>query len=224
MSKQERSYTTIRRRILDGTYGPGYRLTIDTLARELGMSQVPVREAIRRLEAEGWILYQRNVGPQVSPIDREKWADAMETLCLLEGYATAKAAPRMTPEDTDRLRDLNASMDEAVHQLDLMTFSQLNREFHFRIYGRCPNEYLLQRLDETWARLDTIRTTVLTHVPQRARQALEEHEKITRAIEQKASFDEIERLAREHKRRTMQAYIDYGAQTAAEGHTAGLHL
>jgi DNA-binding GntR family transcriptional regulator len=224
MSKQERSYRTLRQRILDGTYGPGYRLTIDTLAKELGVSQVPIREAIRRLEAEGWIVYKRNVGPQVSPIDREKWADAMETLCLLEGYATARAAARMEIEDLARLRELNASMDEAVHELDLMTFSQLNRKFHYRIYGRCPNEYLVQRLDETWARLDTIRTTVLTHVPQRARQALEEHEEIIRAIEQEASFDKIERLAREHKRRTMQAYVDYETQRAAAAQKAGFGL
>jgi DNA-binding GntR family transcriptional regulator len=221
MSKQERSYVTIRRRILDGTYGPGYRLTIDALARELGMSQVPIREAIRRLEAEGWIVYRRNVGPQVSPIDREKWADAMETLCLLEGYATACAVPYVTPEDLDCLRGFNASMEEAVQELDLMTFSQLNRKFHYAIYARCPNEYLVQRLHETWARLDTIRTTVLTHIPRRARQALKEHEEIIRAIENEASFDEIERLARQHKRRTMQAYIDYEARRAAELQEAG---
>ncbi len=215
MSKQERSYATIRRRILDGTYGPGYRLTIDTLAKELGMSHVPIREAIRRLEAEGLIMYKRNVGPQVSPIDREAWADGMETLALLEGYATAGAATHMKPEDMDRLRELNASMEEAVRGLDLMAFSRFNREFHYQIYGRCSNEYLVQRLDETWARLDAIRTTVLMYIPQRARQGIEEHEEIIGSVEQGASFDEIERLAREHKLRTMQAYVDYEAQRTA---------
>lgn len=224
MSKQERSYKIIRQRILDGTYGPGYRLTIDTLSKELGVSQVPIREAIRRLEAEGWILYKRNVGPQVSPIDREKWADTMETLCLLEGYATAGAARHMEPGDLDRLWELNTSMEEAVRAVDLMTFSQLNRKFHYQIYGRCTNEYLVQRLEETLARLDTIRTTVLMHVPHRARQALEEHEEIIRALEQEASFDNIERLAREHKRRTMQAYIDYEAQRTAAPPEAGFGL
>jgi DNA-binding GntR family transcriptional regulator len=176
------------------------------------VSQVPIREAIRRLEAEGWVVYKRNVGPQVSPIDREKWADAMETLCLLEGYATAIAAPHLTPEEMDLLRDLNASMEEAVRELDLMTFSRLNRRFHFTIYARSPNEYLVQRLEETWARLDTVRTTVLIHVPQRAPQALAEHEEIIKAIEQEAGIDKIERLAREHKRRTMQAYVEYESQ------------
>lgn len=214
MSKQERSYKILRQRIFDGTYGPGYRLTIDALAKELGMSHVPIREAIRRLEAEGLIIYKRNVGPQVSPINREAWADAMETLALLEGYATAGAAARIKSEDTTRLRELNASMEDAVHDLDLVAFSRFNRKFHYQIYSRCPNEYLVQRLDETWARLDAIRTTVLTYVPQRARQAIEEHQEIIEALEQGASFDTIERLAREHKLRTMRAYMDYEARRA----------
>src|SRR5579875_81573 len=68
-SKHERAYAVIRRRILDGTYRPGHRLVIGTLAAELGVSPVPVREAIRRLEAEGRVVYRHNAGPRVAPAD-----------------------------------------------------------------------------------------------------------------------------------------------------------
>lgn len=217
MSKQEQSYRTIRQRILDGTYGPGYRLTIDTLAKEFGVSQVPIREAIRRLEAQGWVLYPRNSGPVVSPIDRETWAEAMETLAVLEGYATAEAAAHMKPKDIARLRDINASMEEAVQALDVMTFSRLNRQFHYEIYRSCSNNYLVGRLKDTWERLDAIRVTVYTYIPSRSRMAIVEHEEIIQAIEQHARFSKIERLARKHKLLTMQVYIAHTVSGARSG-------
>lgn len=209
VSKQERSYQTIRQRILDGTYGPGYRLTIDTLAKEIGVSQVPIREATRRLEAEGWVIYRRNIGPQVSPIDHEKWAQAMVTLAVLEGYATAKAVPHMGAKEIHLLREGNASMKEAIESLDIIKFSHLNRQFHYEIYGSCPNGYLVDHIKDTWSRLDAIRVTVFTYIPQRSRSAIAEHEEIVELIEQGADFSKIERLAREHKMRTIQAYIDH---------------
>lgn len=69
LSKHERAYLVIRQRILDGTYGPGHRLVIDALADELGVSPVPVREAIRRLEAERQVVYRHNAGARVAPVD-----------------------------------------------------------------------------------------------------------------------------------------------------------
>src|SRR5579884_1782285 len=75
MNKQERVYSILRERIVSGAYSPGHRLVIDALAREMGVSQAPIREALRRLESEGWVIYHRNVGPQVAPIDLRQWED-----------------------------------------------------------------------------------------------------------------------------------------------------
>ena len=69
MSKQERVYRTVRQRIVDGTLSPGSRLVADGLARELDVSPVPVREALRRLEAEGFVDYELNVGARVRTLD-----------------------------------------------------------------------------------------------------------------------------------------------------------
>ena len=70
-TKQQRVYDTLRERILSGAYGPGFRLVIDAVAAEVGVSTVPVREAIRRLEAEGLVIYRPNVGAQVAPAEPE---------------------------------------------------------------------------------------------------------------------------------------------------------
>ena len=61
-SKSEQAYAAVKARIVDGTYSPGYRLVLAKIAEDLGVSVVPVREAIRRLEAEGLVKFERNVG------------------------------------------------------------------------------------------------------------------------------------------------------------------
>ena len=69
LTKQERVYRAVRERILSGSYGPGFRVVIDALAEEFGVSALPVREAIWRLEAEGLVIYRPNAGAQVAPAD-----------------------------------------------------------------------------------------------------------------------------------------------------------
>ena len=69
MNKQQRAYTELRERILSGAYSPGFRLVIDSLADELEVSTLPIREAIRRLEAEGLVVFRPNAGAQVAPAD-----------------------------------------------------------------------------------------------------------------------------------------------------------
>src|SRR3989441_8406502 len=78
-NKHEQAYSIMRERIFNGTYVPGYRLVIDALARELGISPVPIREAIRRLEAEGWVEYRANAGAQVAAVDARKYRSEEHT-------------------------------------------------------------------------------------------------------------------------------------------------
>ena len=94
VNKQERTYMILRDRIHSGSIAPLERLNIDALARELGVSPIPVREALRRLEAEGWVRFTPNVGAVVSPVDSTTWEQAMVSLAILEGAASAVAAER----------------------------------------------------------------------------------------------------------------------------------
>ena len=68
-SKSERAYAWLGERIASREFGPGYRLVLGDIARELDMSVVPVREAIRRLEAEGLVTFERNEGARVSMVN-----------------------------------------------------------------------------------------------------------------------------------------------------------
>lgn len=206
LNKHERTYATLRKRIFDGTYGPGYRLVLDALARELAVSPVPVREAVRRLEAEGLVVYRRNAGAQVAPVDPRRWEEEMTVLAVLEGFATAEAASEIASEDIARLRELNDAMAQALRSPDVLLFSKLNKEFHFVTYARSSNTYLRELLQETWDRLDMLRRTVFTYIPTRGWASVEEHEQLIEMLEQGSPADEIEAFARTHKLRTIDAY------------------
>lgn len=205
-NKQEQAYSIIRERIVNGTYVPGYRLVIDALAREFGISPVPIREAIRRLEAEGWVEYRANSGAQVAAIDANQYEAELAALGLLEGYATALAAPHLNAEDLKHLRESNVGMFRAIQSANLHAYGPLNKAFHFYIYDRCPNTYLVELLQATWDRLAVRRHTDFTYIPQRIKVSIEEHSQLLDLIERHAPGNEIEELMREHKRRTSEAY------------------
>lgn len=204
-NKQERAYGLIRERIEAGLYGPGQRLVIDSLARDFEMSQVPIREALRKLEAEGWIQYQRNSGAMVTLVSREQWQSTMEVLALLEGYATALAAPLLRPADLQRLREANVQMEEALEALDLYRFSKCNRQFHRVIWDRCPNAFLVQEIRETQAKIDAVGGMLFPSVPYRGVRSIEEHTELIDILEKPTPFAALERTARQHKLNFLEA-------------------
>ena len=205
-NKQEQAYAALRERILSGSYSPGYRLVIDALAEELGVSALPIREAIRRLEAEGLVVFRPNAGAQVAPADPALFEDMMVGLAVLEGYATVLAAPEFEPSDIESLKGINARMVACIDRLDALGFGKANREFHLLVYGRCPNPYIVELLKDTERRLDAIRRTVFTHIPYRGRASVEEHAEIIELIESDASPRKIEEAARKHKLETVNAF------------------
>jgi DNA-binding GntR family transcriptional regulator len=198
-NKHERAYGLIRERIEAAIYQPGQRLVIDALARDLNMSQVPIREAIRRLQAEGWITYRHNSGPEIANIGLEQWQATMEVLAVLEGYATALAAPHLRQRDLTLLRQHSAAMQRAMEQFDPLRFSDCNRAFHGVIYAQCPNPVLVERISETQAQLGAMRGTLFPSVPQRGAESIAEHVHLIELLDQPASAEQIERAAREHK-------------------------
>ncbi|GAA4601953.1 GntR family transcriptional regulator [Actinoallomurus liliacearum] len=229
MNKQERAYQIIGERILNGTYGPGYRLVIDALAEELGVSPLPVREAIRRLEAEGLVIYQPNAGARVAPADPDQYENALTVLAVLEGYATALAAPHIRPADLKRLGEIDDRMVACMDTLDSLNFGRLNHEFHQVIYNRCPNAALVEALRDTTRKLDVIRRTVFTQIPYRGWKSIEEHRALVRLIESGAPAAEIEAAARQHKLKTVEAFRAWsndsgsGASAGASGETPAEH-
>jgi DNA-binding GntR family transcriptional regulator len=208
-TKQERVYGVIRERILSGAYGPGYRVVIDVLAEEFEVSALPVREAIRRLEAEGLVVYRPNAGAQVAPADPELFEEQMSVLAVLEGYATALAARSLTKADLAQLTEINLSMTEAMGRLDSLSFGRLNQEFHAYIVERCGNAALIGLIRDVGSRLDAIRRTIFLQIPYRGAASVAEHNALLQLIGQHAPVSAIEENAREHKLHTVASFRNW---------------
>lgn len=212
VTKQERVYRELRERILNGAYTPGYRVVIDALARELEVSALPVREAVRRLEAEGLVVYRANAGAQVAPADPALFDEQMSVLAVLEGYATALAAPALTADDLEHLEQVNERMRKALEDLDPLAFGKLNGEFHAYVHDRCPNASLVELLHDVAERLDAIRRTVFIQIPYRGAASIEEHADLIELIRKGAAASKVERAAREHKLHTVESFRAWRAE------------
>lgn len=207
LSKSQRAFHWIKGKIAAGDFTPGYRLVLGTIAGELDMSVVPVREAIRQLEAEGLVTFEKNVGARVSMVDDTAYRYSMQALCLMEGTATALAARHLTREDIAHARAINTRMIESLASFDPATFTRLNHEFHAALYSKCVNPRVRELVESEWTRLAHLRDSTFSFVPDRARESVQEHETIIKLIENEAPLGEIEKVTRRHRSATLDAYI-----------------
>lgn len=218
LSKSELAYQSIKARISSRDYSSGYRLVLSSIAKELDVSVVPVREAIRRLEAEGLVTFERNVGAQVAMIDPTEYVYAMQTLSVIEGVATAMAVPHIAADAIVRARAINAQMSECLYHFDPHRFTELNLDFHQALFEKCPNPHILDLVFRGWNRLRTLRSSVFAFIPGRSRESVAEHEQLLQLIESKAGALEIELSARAHRMATLDAFLAYQAEKQKHSH------
>jgi DNA-binding GntR family transcriptional regulator len=211
-TKAEQAFQILKERIMDGTYSPGHRLVIDQLVREHGISSVPWRESLRRLEAEGWVEIVPNVGALVKTFDTGAWEQSLNLLARLGGYATALSAPNLTADDLTLAHTLNRRMREALEGFDPARFGQLNREFHELLCSRSEDSRLNDMVLNEWARVELIRRSAFWYAPGRALAALAEHEGILKLIEAGAAAESIEAAAKQHELDTIAAITRYNAE------------
>lgn len=220
LSKSQQAYQWIRERITSQVYTPGYRLVLGSIAAELDMSVVPVREAIRQLEAEGMVHFEHNVGARVAMVDDTQYRHSMEALSILEGTATALSAPHLTATDLRAARAVNQRMIQTLDHFNPSAFTQLNQQFHAALIAPCPNPRLHELVTSEWARLGRLRDSTFSFVPGRAHESVQEHEDIVALIERGAPLEAIEHAARRHHSATLDAYLTH----EHSDHSSGLRI
>jgi len=132
----------IRGQILDGKLRPGERLVEDRLSAELGVSRVPVREALRALSAEGLVRLERNRGASVAEVTPELVAELVEVRALLEGLNARLAAQRHDPAIVAQLGEVLARGNAAAGSGSSEDLARLNAEFHERLAEASRNSVL----------------------------------------------------------------------------------
>lgn len=151
-SVQDRVYARIREAMRKGVFAPGQPLTIRALAARFGTSEMPVREAIKRLVAEKALVQQADRTFQVPEVNAEGFDDLLLVRVLIEGRATELTAGRVDAALLAKLEGRNRAMATAVAQGDLAGTLEHNQEFHFLIYEACGNTTLIELIEMLWLR------------------------------------------------------------------------
>jgi DNA-binding GntR family transcriptional regulator len=136
--------------MITGQIKPGADLSTRGLALELAVSQMPVRDALSRLAAEGAIAIRSKRKIEVPPMTPDRFTDLLDCRLLLEPAAAVLALPRIGPELLDTLRAIDAAMDQSIVDGDVLGYMQANADFHFGIYGANGRPTLNRAIEALW--------------------------------------------------------------------------
>ena len=182
----------IRTAILGGQFKPGEWLRQEKIAQELNVSQMPVREALKELAAEGLIEHVPYRGVRVIEFSPEDLADLYAHRAFLEGRAAACAAETILPEELAELKQLQETMEKNLAPEQVTTYRELNRRFHQIIFSASRHEYLIRSLTQMWAAFPTMlignyAATADHPLPERDNPDRNEHRAIIEALENRAA-------------------------------------
>lgn len=147
---EDQVYGELRERFMAGDYLPGQVLTLRGLAAELGVSLMPVRQAVRCLMVEGALEILQNRTMQVPRMTRDRLAELLSVRRSLEGMATEKACLEITGKQIKALEKVNAASRKAFESGDMRKTLGFNRLFHFSLYEVAPSPVLLPMIRSLW--------------------------------------------------------------------------
>jgi len=185
MRAVDQAYQTVRDGIISGRYPPASRITEQDVAEAAGVSRTPVREALRRLHAEGLVEFQANHGAVVTDWSEADADEVFELRAMLESHGAARAAVNATPAQRQELREL--AEEQHRHSLErgtghLERIGELNSRFHRRLQ-EAANSPRLARALAALLEAPLIMKTFIKYRPQDLERSAVHHLELVRAIE-----------------------------------------
>jgi len=195
-------FDTLRDSIIDRRLKPGQWLRQETLAQELGVSQMPVREALKRLVAEGLAELVPYKGVKVVEFSPEDIVDICTTRLVLEGLAVRFATPLITPETLEQLKENLTEAEGYTEQDQMARRRELNTEFHLFICRASGRQYLVRLLERLWSWFPSVilyegMSRQKELLPARLERELQEHWAILKALERQDA-EQAEEETRSH--------------------------
>jgi len=215
-------YESLRQAILDGSLPRGERLVESELAETLNVSRMPVREAIRKLEAEGLVEHQPRKGAVVKGFSEEEILEIYAIREAMEALAAVQAVRRATDEE---IRNLEKAMDEIDRLCELgeevgaSEIFEANRVFSEAVIEACHMPRLIQVINTYKDYLEQFRRVTLAD-PSRRELVRREHRQIFEAIRDRDE-KRAEALTREHIRGALEAYLKGFSRPAPDRHLNG---
>lgn len=202
--------------IRTGLLAPGARLTEVEIAARFNVSRTPVREAIRRLEADGLVEHRPRAGAVVRELDYPEIMELYEMRAVLEGTAARLAARSASDVELEELSSLNAEMSRAAEGGDSQAVYDLNQLFHTTLLNAARNRYLVKSVQAIRTTLIILGQSTLEEI-ERAREAVSEHQDIIAALSDRDGT-RAETVMRQHMERAHRSRLKLlRATTRAQG-------
>ncbi len=199
-------FHTLRDSILKGEMEPGERLMEIHLAKKLGVSRTPIREAIRMLEQEGLAVIVPRRGAQVAKMTEKDLQDVLEIRDALDELAALSACKKITPEAIQELRDTMTSFKDAAERGDVREVAMVDEKFHSIIYKAADNPKLMVIIRNLKEQMYRYRYEYVKDNGN-YRRILEEHEEIIRGFEKKDS-EYVKKMMHAHLENQVEAVRD----------------
>ncbi|AXT47585.1 MULTISPECIES: GntR family transcriptional regulator [Chromobacterium] len=198
---------SLRQRILSGEFADGQQLRQEALSNEYGVSRVPVREALRQLEAEGLIQIIDHKGALVSKLSLEDVLELLEIRAMLEGSVLKAAIPCHTKADHDLAQQTLREFEQALRNNDVRHWGELNSRFHLALYRAAKRPNTLALIEQLHNKTDryTRMQILFTRTMERAH---EEHSKLLE-LSRQGKADEAAEFIRFHILSAGHALEDY---------------
>jgi len=200
-------YERIRDDIAYGRLMPGERLTEKKLSDIYNVSRSPIREALRQLESEGLISYERNKGMEVSKLSIKQMQEIYDLRALLEGYAVRISMEQMTNKDINSLTSIHKDLIKAAQNKDIQAWVQNNALFHGYFRDKAGNGTLSQMIVLLKRRTYHYQNMSLSY--DRYFETYIEHHAAILAACKKKDADLAERSMRHHVQMTKQAIVEF---------------
>lgn len=206
---RERIASSIRDSIIEGKIKPGERLLEPVVAKVLGVSRTPLREAFLQLESEGFLKFNPRKGALVTETSPKDAEEIYQIKGALEALAARLAANNIFNDQIEELVTINKKMESIVQskKKDYKTFLELNSLFHHKIYECCGNEKLkktIRTLRNQTLRYNYIFLSLLSHLDE----SVAEHYEIIKSLKKKKP-EEVESLVKKHNDSALKMLIDY---------------
>lgn len=177
-------FESLREAIINGDLKPGERLLEIHLANKMGVSRTPVREAVRKLELEGFVTMIPRRGAMVADLSTKQIKEVLEIRASLDGLAAELACERITEDKLQQLKDIQQSFIVSVEKENIQNAIKRDVEFHERIYEAAHNDRLLSIVNNLREQMQRFRVMYIRDI-RALKSLIDEHEEIINAIERK---------------------------------------
>lgn len=205
VTKGEAAYGYLRDAITTGMLKPGDHIVLRKVAAQLGISEVPVRDAIKMLEGDGLVVIRPHAGAVVSNLARDDLQQLFEARTGIEAYAARIAARERTDDDVAGLNELVEGMDACIQAEQWAEYGHLNREFNRKLAFASRNRVIIEITERLEALTDRA-PALFVWDPPRTLISNEEHRRIVQHLEARDE-DALEQEVRNHRAAGFAAFM-----------------